>query len=52
MSEEAIEQVAQPDAAPMETPAEVAQGGSGNDFLQMVPEELRDHPSLSPIKDV
>ena len=52
MSEEAIEQVAQPEAAPMETPAEVAQGGSGNDFLQMVPEELRDHPSLSPIKDV
>jgi len=52
MSEEAIEQVAQPDAAPMETPAEVAQGGSGNDFLQMVPEELREHPSLSPIKDV
>jgi hypothetical protein len=52
MSEEAIEQVAQPDAAPMETPAEVAQGGSGNDFLQTIPEELRDHPSLSPIKDV
>jgi hypothetical protein len=52
MSEEAIEQVAQPEATPMETPAEVAQGGSGNDFLQMVPEELRDHPSLSPIKDV
>jgi len=52
MSEEAIEQVAQPDATPMETPAEVAQGGSGNDFLQTIPEELRDHPSLSPIKDV
>jgi uncharacterized protein YoaH (UPF0181 family) len=52
MSEEAIEQVAQPEATPMETPAEVAQGGSGNDFLQMVPEELREHPSLSPIKDV
>lgn len=52
MSEEAIEQVAQPDAAPMETPAEVAQGGSGNDFLQTIPEELREHPSLSPIKDV
>ena len=52
MSEEAIEQVAQPDAALMETPAEVAQGGSGNDFLQTIPEELREHPSLSPIKDV
>ena len=52
MSEEAIEQVAQPEATPMETPAEVAQGGSGNDFLQTIPEELRGHPSLSPIKDV
>jgi hypothetical protein len=51
MSEEAIEQVAQPEAV-LETPAEVAQGGSGNDFLQMIPEELRDHPSISPIKDV
>ena len=51
MSEEAVEQVAQP-AAPLETPAEVAQGGSGNDFLAMMPEELREHPSLSPIKDV
>jgi len=52
MSEENIEQVAQPaDFAP-ETPAEVAQGGSGNDFLQMMPEDLREHPSLSPIKDV
>lgn len=52
MSEENIEQVAQPEAAPLETPAEVAQGGSGNDFLQMIPEEIRQHPSLSPIKDV
>ena len=52
MSEEAIEQVAQSEPTVLETPAEVAQGGSGNDFLQMVPEELRDHPSLSPIKDV
>ena len=50
MSEESIEQVAQP--ATLETPAEVAQGGSGNDFLQMIPEEIRQHPSLSPIKDV
>jgi len=50
MSEESIEQVAQ--SATLETPAEVAQGGSGNDFLGMIPEELRDHPSLSPIKDV
>ena len=52
MSEENVEQVAQPEAAPLETPAEVAQGGSGNDFLGMIPEELREHPSLSPIKDV
>jgi len=52
MSEENVEQVAQPEATLMETPAEVAQGGSGNDFLGMIPEELRDHPSLSPIKDV
>ena len=52
MSEEAIEQVAQSEPTVLETPAEVAQGGSGNDFLQMVPEELREHPSLSPIKDV
>jgi hypothetical protein len=53
MSEEAIEQVAQPEAASMmETPSEVAQGGSGNEFLNMIPEELREHPSISPIKDV
>ena len=54
MSEEAIEQVAQPEATPtmLETPAEVASGGSGNDFLNMIPEDLRDHPSISPIKDV
>jgi len=52
MSEENVEQVAQPETTLMETPAEVAQGGSGNDFLGMIPEELRDHPSLSPIKDV
>ena len=54
MSEENVEQVAQPEAGGtmLETPAEVAQGGSGNDFLNTIPEELRDHPSLSPIKDV
>ena len=52
MSEEAIEQVAQPEATVLETPAEVAQGGSGHDFLNMIPEELRDHPSLNPIRDV
>ena len=52
MSEENIEQVAQPEATVMETPSEVANGGSGNDFLGMMPEDLRDHPSLSPIKDV
>ena len=53
MSLENAEQVAQPEAAPMmETPSEVASGGSGNEFLNMIPEELRSHPSISPIKDV
>lgn len=52
MSEQVAEQVAQPDAAPLETPAEVAQGGSGNDFLNMIPEDIREHPSFGPIKDV
>ena len=53
MSLENAEQVAQPEAAPMmETPSEVASGGSGNEFLNMIPEELREHPSISPIKDV
>lgn len=52
MSEEAVEQVAQPEGSLLETPAEVAQGGSGNDFLSTIPEDLRDHPSLGPIKDV
>ena len=52
MSEQVAEQVAQPELPTLETPAEVAQGGSGNAFLSLVPEELRDHPSLSPIKDV
>ena len=55
MSLENAEQVAQPEAttAPaVETPAEVASGGSGNEFLNMIPEDLREHPSLSPIKDI
>lgn len=53
MSLENAEQVAQPEVASvMETPSEVASGGSGNEFLNMIPEELRDHPSISPIKDV
>jgi len=52
MSEENIEQVAQPEAPILETPAEVAAGGSGNEFLEMIPTDLREHPSLSPIKDV
>ncbi len=51
MSEEAIEQVDQP-VENLETPAEVASGGSGDNFKAMIPEEIRDHPSLSPIKDV
>jgi hypothetical protein len=52
MSEETVEQVDQSQGTVLETPAEVAQGGSGNDFYNMIPEDLRDHPSLSPIKDV
>jgi len=55
MSLENAEQVAQPEATPasaVETPAEVASGGSGNEFLNMIPEDLREHPSLSPIKDI
>jgi len=55
MSLENAEQVAQPEATPapaIETPAEVASGGSGNEFLNMIPEDLREHPSLTPIKDV
>ena len=55
MSLENAEQVAQPEATPapaIETPAEAASGGSGNEFLNMIPEDLREHPSLSPIKDV
>ena len=51
MSEEVNEQVDQP-VANLQTPAEVASGGSGNDFKSLIPEEIRDHPSLSPIKDV
>ena len=51
------EQAIQPEAteaapATLDTPAEVAQGGSGNDFLNLIPEDIRQHPSLSPIKDV
>lgn len=46
------EQVVQPEATLVETPAEVAQGGSGNDFYTMLPEDIREHPSLTPIKDV
>ena len=52
MEEQIVEQVDQPTTTVLETPAEVAQGGSGNDFLNQLPEELRSHPSLSPIKDV
>lgn len=52
MSEEQVVEQVDQSAAPMETPSEVAQGGSGNDFLNMIPEDLRTDPSLSPIKDV
>jgi len=38
---------------PIETPAEAASGsGSRSEFLQQLPEEIRDHPSLQSIKDV
>jgi|TARA_A100001515_G_C4554158_1_gene204462 hypothetical protein len=38
---------------PMETPAEVASGsGSRSEFLQQLPEQIRDHPSLQSINDV
>ena len=53
MSEQVAEQVAESvQPSMLETPAQVAQGGSGNSFMEMIPEELREHPSLSPIKDV
>jgi len=53
MSEQVAEQVAESvQPSLLETPSEVAQGGSGNSFMEMIPEELREHPSLSPIKDV
>ena len=52
MSEEQVVEQVDQSAAPMETPSEVASGGSGNDFLNMIPEDLRSDPSLSPIKDV
>lgn len=49
---EVAEQVVQSEAPTLETPAEVAQGGSGNDFFSQLPDDIRQHPSLSPIKDV
>ena len=53
MSEQVAEQVAESvQPSMLETPAQVAQGGSGNSFMEMIPEELREHTSLSPIKDV
>ena len=40
-------------SVPVETPAEVASGsGSRSGFLQQLPEEIRDHPSLQSINDV
>ena len=40
-------------SVPVETPAEVASGsGSRSEFLQQLPEEIRDHPSLQSINDV
>jgi len=38
---------------PIETPAEAASGsGSRSEFLQQLPEEIREHPSLQSINDV
>ena len=38
---------------PIETPAEAASGsGSRSEFLQQLPEQIRDHPSLQSINDV
>lgn len=51
-AEQAIQSEATEASVSLETPAEVAQGGSGKDFLNLIPEDLREHPSLSPIKDV
>ena len=40
-------------SVPVETPAEVASGsGSRSEFLQQLPEEIRDHPSLQSINDI
>jgi hypothetical protein len=40
-------------SVPVETPAELASGsGSRSEFLQQLPEEIRDHPSLQSINDV
>ena len=40
-------------SVPVKTPAEVASGsGSRSEFLQQLPEEIRDHPSLQSINDV
>ena len=50
MSEGNIEQVAQQEA-PLQTPAELLPAGLVT-ILQMIPEELRQDPSLTPIKDV
>lgn len=60
---EAMEQAIQPEASvepqavpqetAIETPAEVASGsGSRTEFLNLLPEEIRDHPSLTSINDV
>ena len=52
-AEQVVQQeVTEAPVSTIETPAEVASGGSGNDFLNSIPEDLRQHPSLSPIKDV
>ena len=52
-TEQQVTQTEQTQASlPMETPAEAASGGSGTEFLQQLPEEIRGHPSLQSIKDV
>jgi len=51
--QQAIQTESTQPSVPVETPAEVASGsGSRSEFLQQLPEEIRDHPSLQSINDV
>ena len=51
--QQAIQTESTQPSVPVETPAEVASGsGSRSEFLQQLPEEIRDHPRLQSINDV